>query len=326
MSDAANRQSDLSQFGINDRPVVIETKNLQLEYGDVVAIKNFSLTIYRGEMFGIVGPDSAGKSTLIRVLCGLLKPSRGLAKVLGFNLAIESQKVKERIGYLSQEFTLYGDLTVDENIEFFARLHSVRNFEERREYLLKFTRLERFRNRLAQNLSGGMKKKLALACTLIHTPEIIFLDEPSTGVDPVSRGELWNILSGILKEGVTIVMTTPYLDEAERCQRVALMYRGELFVADRPEKIKSEMPGKVYDIICHNPQMAYHRLRKRFSPLRLVLYGERLRLWTEDEGEVHNVVKMIEGEMGAGCSFEVGEPTLEDAFVAYTMERNSVSN
>ncbi len=307
-------------------PVVIEAVNLQRSFGQIQAVRDFTVTIHRGEMFGIVGPDSAGKSTAIRLLCGLLTPSSGSARVLGYDLARESQKIKARVGYLSQDFTLYGDLSVDENIEFFARLHRVSDYKKRRDYLLKFTRLELFRDRLAEHLSGGMKKKLALACALIHTPEIIFLDEPSTGVDPVSRGEFWNILSQIQQQGITIVMTTPYLDEAERCHRVSLMHRGRIVVTDTPERIKSSMPGKVYDIECRRPQEAYNLLLNRFSATRLAIYGERLRFWSPSGEEgVREVVEFINSFAGEDARYSVAEPSLEDAFIAFTSVEDNLN-
>ena len=192
--------------------VVIETHGLGRTFGAVAAVRDLTLTLGKGEFFGLVGPDGAGKSTAIRLLCGILQPSSGDGTILGHDLRRDVEAIKARIGYLSQAFTLYGDLTVDENIEFFADLHGVENFKVRRDELLAFTRLDPFHKRLAQALSGGMKKKLALACALIHTPEILLLDEPSTGVDPVSRGEFWLILKDLLNRGITIVMTTPYLD------------------------------------------------------------------------------------------------------------------
>ena len=181
--------------------LAIDTEALARSFGETKAVAGLDLCVRRGEMYGLVGPDGAGKSTAIRLLCGILRPSGGRARVLGYDLGDQTAEIKARIGYLSQSFTLYGDLTIDENLEFFADLHGVRGFAQRRNELLEFTRLTPFRGRLAQALSGGMKKKLALACTLIHTPELILLDEPSTGVDPVSRGEFWNILSGILEQG-----------------------------------------------------------------------------------------------------------------------------
>jgi ABC-2 type transport system ATP-binding protein len=225
----------------------IRVTGLARSFGAVTAVSGLDLTVRKGEMFGIIGPDGAGKSTLIRMLCGLLTPTAGTATVLGSDLIAQPEAVKARIGYLSQNFTLYGDLTVDENIEFFADLHGVRDFAASRDALLAFTRLAPFRKRLAQALSGGMKKKLALACTLIHTPELIFLDEPSTGVDPVSRGEFWNILGGILSQKVTIVLTTPYLDEAERCHRVGLMHRGRILKCSTPAELAAQSNGNLED-------------------------------------------------------------------------------
>ena len=177
--------------------LALTVTDLQRSFAGVPAVTGLNLELQRGEMFGLVGPDGAGKSTAIRLFCGLLRPTAGAGQVLGFDLVREPDKIKAAIGYLSQNFTLYGDLSIDENIEFFAQLHGVSHYRQRRDELLAFTRLTPFRERLAQALSGGMKKKLALACALIHTPQILFLDEPSTGVDPVSRGEFWTILSAL---------------------------------------------------------------------------------------------------------------------------------
>ena len=193
----------------------------------VVAVNHLSVKIQQGEIFSLVGPDGAGKTTTIRMMCGVLAPTEGTISIIGYDIRKEKDEVKKHIGYLSQRFSLYQDLTIDENIDFFAEIHKVRKFKERKEELLQFTRLAHFRDRLAGRLSGGMKQKLALACTLIHTPDIIFLDEPTTGVDPVSRRDFWKILSSLLKSGITIVVSTPYLDEAERSTRVALMNQGQ---------------------------------------------------------------------------------------------------
>src|SRR4030066_60955 len=194
---------------------VIKIVNLKKSYGSIMAVDGVSYEVNRGEMFGLVGPDGAGKTSTMRMLVGLLNPDSGNAEVLGYDLLTQKNLIKDGIGYLSQRFSLYGDLSVDENIEFFADIHGVKNYKERRNELLEFTRLTPFRDRLADKLSGGMKQKLALACTLIHTPKIIFLDEPTTGVDPVSRRDFWKILFNLLKEGITIILTTPYLDEAQ---------------------------------------------------------------------------------------------------------------
>src|SRR5208283_1729627 len=234
------------------------------------------------EMFALVGPDGAGKTTTIRLLCGILKPASGTVRVMGHDLPHDLPWVKEHIGYLSQRFSLYGDLTVDENVEFFARIHGVHDFQDRREELLSFTRLLPFRSRLADRLSGGMKQKLALACTLVHKPRIIFLDEPTTGVDPVSRREFWIILSQLMREGITIVMSTPYLDEAERASRVGLMNAGRLMVAERPARIKAEMKGAVLEIVCADIRRASAVLRQTGQLSEVQLFGDRLNVVAPD--------------------------------------------
>jgi ABC-2 type transport system ATP-binding protein len=227
----------------------IETQHLAKGFDEIQAVADLSLEVRRGEMFSLVGPDGAGKTTTLRILAGLLKPTGGTARVLGWDLKTELKQIKPRIGYFSQQFSLYGDLSVDENIQFFAEIHDVPNFKARREELLQFTRLAPFRTRLAEQLSGGMKQKLALACTLVHSPELILLDEPTTGVDPVSRRDFWIILSNLLKQGTTILMTTPYLDEAERSSRVGMINQGKLMTADTPRNIKKLMKGSVIEIV-----------------------------------------------------------------------------
>ena len=220
---------------------VIVTQNLTRRFGDLVAVDSLSLTVAAGEIFGLVGPDGAGKTTTLRLLCGLMDPTEGGAMVAGYDVAREPQAVKDRIGYMAQRFGLYQDLTVQENMDFYADLFGIFG-EERAELeqrLLRMTRMEPFRDRRAGQLSGGMKQKLSLMCTLLHRPEIMFLDEPTNGVDPVSRRDFWTILYQLLKDGITIFMTTAYLDEAERCNRVGLMHRGKLIRCDAPELIKA---------------------------------------------------------------------------------------
>jgi len=294
-----------------------QTRELARSFGDTVAVRSLDLDIRRGELYGLVGPDGAGKSTAIRLLCGILHPTGGEGRVLGMDLVKDTEAIKARIGYLSQNFTLYGDLTVDENIEFFADLHGVGNLKARRDELLEFTRLSPFHNRLAQALSGGMKKKLALACTLIHTPDVIFLDEPSTGVDPVSRGEFWHILSGILEKGVTIIMTTPYLDEADRCHHVGLMHRGRIIRHGTPDELRAGLPGRIYRIECGSPAIAGKALRKGLPGTRLVLYGDRIHAWIrEDTQGIEPVTAWLNSNGFGPASSSATDPTLEDVFVA----------
>jgi ABC-2 type transport system ATP-binding protein len=221
----------------------IEFNRVVKKYGATPALDAVTLEVQRGEMFGLIGSDGAGKTTAIRLMCGLLHIDAGSIRVLGHDPVRQHRALTERVGYLSQRFSLYGDLTIDENVAFFAEIHGVSQYQRRRDQLLDITQLTPFRARLADKLSGGMKQKLALACTLVHEPELILLDEPTTGVDPVSRREFWKLLSEFLSHGITILMSTPYLDEAERCSRVALLHEGRLLACDEPSRLRAEMPG-----------------------------------------------------------------------------------
>src|SRR3970282_973128 len=271
---------------------VIKIDNLKKSYGDIAAVNGVSYSVARGEMLGLVGPDGAGKTTTIRMLIGLLKSDSGNAKILEYYLMTQKNKIKNEKGYLSQKFTLYGDLTIDENIEFFAEIHGVKDFEARRNQLLEFTRLTPFRDRLADKLSGGMKQKLALACTLIHKPKIIFLDEPTTGVDPVSRRDFWKILSNLLHEGITIFMTTPYLDEAERCKRIALMDKGKIISCDTPKNIKDSMHMQVIEIVC-SPIRAAYNIIKTSTEFEVQMYGDRLNVSVFEYERDYAIIKKL---------------------------------
>jgi ABC-2 type transport system ATP-binding protein len=220
---------------------IIETHDLTRRFGNITAVDHVNLTIGRGEIFGLVGPDGAGKTTTLRMLCSLLDPSGGTARVAGYDVVREPQSVKDCIGYMAQKFGLYMDLSVLENMNFYADLFGIMGTERTKlaAQLLRMTRMDPFRDRLAGRLSGGMRQKLALMCTLLHRPQILFLDEPTNGVDPVSRRDFWAILYQLLKDGITILMTTAYLDEAERCNRVGLMHRGKLIRCDAPEALKA---------------------------------------------------------------------------------------
>ena len=221
----------------------IEFQGVGKNYGATKALDAVTLDVQNGEMFGLIGSDGAGKTTAIRLMCGLLRADAGSIRVLGHDPVRQHRALTEKVGYLSQRFSLYGDLTIDENVAFFAEIHGVTGYQRRRDQLLDMTQLTPFRGRLADKLSGGMKQKLALACTLVHEPDLILLDEPTTGVDPVSRREFWKLLSEFLSHGITILMSTPYLDEAERCNRVALLHEGRLLACDEPSRLRAEMPG-----------------------------------------------------------------------------------
>ncbi len=231
-------------------PFIIQIENLTKKFGDTIAVNKLSLDIRHGEIFGLVGPDGAGKTTTIRMLAAIMNPSGGHATVTGFDTVKQSEDIKHHIGYMAQQFNLYGDLSVLENISFFADVFAVRGKtrRERIDKLLHFARLTEFTGRRAGKLSGGMKKKLALACSLIHEPDILYLDEPTTGVDPVSRREFWDILADLHIQGVTILVSTPYMDEAERCSRVGLMYGGELIECDTPKNLKERVAGDLLEL------------------------------------------------------------------------------
>ena len=270
-------------------------------------------------MFCLVGPDGAGKTTTIRMLCGLLPPTAGEASVLGYDVVRQGGEIKNRIGYLSQRFSLYGDLTVDENIEFFAEIHLVRDFRKRREELLEFTRLAPFRGRLAERLSGGMRQKLALACTLVHTPRLIFLDEPTTGVDPVSRRDFWAILSALLRAGVTIVMSTPYMDEAERSSRVGLLAGGRLIAADTPGAVKRLMRGTVVEIVCPEIRRAFGILKALPGVREVQLFGDRLNAVVDrPDDEVPRIEAALAGEGIPVLAERRLSPSLENVFISIT--------
>ncbi|HZV11880.1 MAG TPA: ABC transporter ATP-binding protein [Candidatus Kapabacteria bacterium] len=295
----------------------IETHDLAKAFGAVKAVDGITMDVGKGELFALVGPDGAGKSTTIKMLCGILTPTGGNATVLGCDTQKDKAELVKKIGYLSQRFTLYGDLTVDENIEFFARIHNVNDFAARREELLDFTRMKDARSRLADRLSGGMKQKLALACTLIHSPEIIFLDEPTTGVDPVSRRDFWKILSNLLHQGITIFMTTPYLDEAERCTRVALMNRGKLLNVDTPLNVKAKMQGKVFEIVCEPVRDAYQAIMNWTGVHEVQMYGDRLNVILHPVGRsIQEVLDYLTKQRIEIASWRPVPPRLENVFIS----------
>jgi ABC-2 type transport system ATP-binding protein len=303
--------------------LAIETQHLAKGFDEIQAVADLNLEVRRGEMFSLVGPDGAGKSTTLRILAGLLKPTGGTARVLGWDLKTELKQIKPHIGYFSQQFSLYGDLSVEENIQFFAEIHDVPNFKARREELLQFTRLAPFRTRLAEQLSGGMKQKLALACTLVHSPELILLDEPTTGVDPVSRRDFWIILSNLLKQGTTILMTTPYLDEAERSSRVGMINQGKLMTADTPRNIKKLMKGSVIEIVAPEIRRVRDIVRAISGttpdrvPFEVQTFGDRLNVVVPDlESDSVRIRKELAQTGLTVTDWRVVVPSLENVFIS----------
>ncbi len=301
---------------------IINIENFSKSYDEINAVNNISLSINKGEMFGLVGPDGAGKTTTIRTLCGLIKPDSGNITLLDFDISKNKKVIQNSIGYLSQKFSLYEDLSIDENIEFFAEIHNVKNYKERRNELLEFTRLTEFRKRQAGRLSGGMKQKLALACSLIHKPKILFLDEPTTGVDPVSRRDFWKILSNLLKEEITIFMTTPYLDEAERCNRVALMNKGKIIAVDTPLNIRASINKKVIEIVCNDVRKA-SILIKDNTGFNVQLFGDRLNVVVDDAEKEYKMLESLLSKDGIKIvDHRINIPSLENVFIHLVNNQN----
>jgi len=307
--------------------LVIETENLTRAFKNVIAVDGLDSSVQRGEIFGLVGPDGAGKTTTIRLLAAIMEPTSGWAKVFGHDTVRQPEPIKRRIGYMAQRFNLYGDLSVWENLNFFADVFEVtgRVRRERIERLLRFARLTEFRDRRAAHLSGGMQKKLALACTLVHTPEIIFLDEPTTGVDPVSRREFWDILTELHLQGITLFVSTPYMDEAERCSRVGLMYQGRMVVCDTPERVKAMTEGELIALWPSDLHRAREVLARLGGVLEVQTFGDQLRVFAGDAEDAEDVMARIELVL-AGRGIEVldvrrTQPRMEEAFISLIRRR-----
>ncbi len=294
-------------------------------YGHTTAINDLSFSVASGEMFGLIGPDGAGKTTAIRLICGLLKADAGRVRVLDLDPVREHRRLTESVGYLSQRFSLYGDLSVDENVAFFAEIHGLREYRARRDRLLEMTQLTPFRSRLADRLSGGMKQKLALACTLVHEPALIVLDEPTTGVDPVSRREFWKLLAEFLAQGMTIVMATPYLDEAERCGRVALLHEGRLLALDRPDALRAGLSGALLEVIVTDHRRAPEILKRIPGVTDVQMFGERAHVRLDRSG-AGTADSLIARAAEAGLAVTSVRPiatSLEDVFIARLHEATS---
>lgn len=285
------------------------------------ALDGIDLQVRPGEAFGLVGPDGAGKTTLMRLLCGLLEPNAGELRVFGEVLPAGIERIKPRLGYVSQRFSLYGDLTIQENLDFFADIHGVRGREakERKEALLAFTRLTPFRKRLADRLSGGMRQKLSLICTLVHEPELLLLDEPTTGVDPITRRDFWSILSTLLDRGLTIVMSTPYLDEAERCGRVALVDRGKVLACGTPDELRRSSTLRVLEVVCSPVRVAAETLDGAPGVADVHSFGDRLHvLLTPDAPGESPADALAQRLREAGVQVHASRPVvagLEDVFI-----------
>jgi len=298
--------------------IAIKTSSLTKVFGNNTAVDNLNLEIRRGELFGLVGPDGAGKTSVIRLLTAIMEPTSGDARIAGHSILQEGERIKEKIGYMSQRFGLYEDLTVMENILFYADIYEVpyRERPARIERLLGFSNLTPFKDRLAGRLSGGMKQKLGLACALIHTPEVLFLDEPTNGVDPVSRRDFWKILYDLLKEQVTILVSTAYLDEAERCTRVGLMHKGKILLEDNPEGIKKSLGLPMIEVWTDESRHAEDAVKKLESVKNVSMYGDRLHITLKERAVLDSVITHLQ-EKGIGVKdYREILPSIEDVFIS----------
>lgn len=297
----------------------IRAEGLAKSFGDLIAVDDLALSVREGEIFGLVGPDGAGKTTTMRLLTGIMEPTAGDAWVAGRHVVREAEAIKDDIAYMSQRFGLYPDLTVIENIDFYADLYGMprRGRGERIEELLAFSNLTPFKKRQAGKLSGGMKQKLGLACALIHTPKVLFLDEPTNGVDPVSRRDFWRILYQLLREKVTIFVSTAYLDEAERCARVALMYKGRLVAVGTPDEVKRLMRGTLIEVRAAEPRRSAALLREQLGAESVGLFGDRVHIVAQHpDSTMAKADEVLRNAGFAVQSIRTVEPSLEDVFVS----------
>ena len=304
---------------------VIQVDGLTKRFAAVTAADHLSFRVGRGEIFGLVGPDGAGKTTTVRMLAGVLTPDEGSAIVAGCDVLTQAEAVKGRISYMPQRFGLYEDLTVDENIRFYADLFGLSRAarEEQATRLLAASDMAEFRGRLAGQLSGGMKQKLGLTCALIHTPSVLLLDEPTTGVDPVSRRDFWRILYSLSTEGVTVLISTSYLDEAERCHRLALLRNGRLLLCDTPEQLRRTLSGDVVVVTSSQPRAVRDQLVRAEGVASAVLVGDGVHLMVDSAGA--RMPQLLERLRTAGLPFgaiERGVPTVEDVFVSAVREES----
>ncbi len=305
----------------------IRTQGLGRAFGALWAVRGLNLDVMRGEIFGLVGPDGAGKTTTLRLLAGILAPTEGEASVVGHSIGSDAESIKTKIGYMSQRFGLYGDLTVEENLRFYADLYEVSRHERlpAEERLLGFSNLTPFRGRRAGDLSGGMKQKLGLACALIHKPEVLLLDEPTNGVDPVSRRDFWRILYSMMKEGVTIFVSTAYLDEAERCTRVALMDGGRLSLCDTPPNLKAAVKGLMIELDVADPRAVKEALARLLGPDRANLFGGKLHVLAAGEEEARSIEQALARAGVPLLSRKTIVPSLEDVFINRVAKESSAA-
>ena len=306
----------------------IEARGLSKNFGNVTAVDGLTLSVAPGEIFGLVGPDGAGKTTAMRLLTGVMQATSGSAIVLGLEVSRDPEAVRHRIGYVPQNSSLYADLSALENLHFYADLFNIPRAERDRKTteLLAFSRLEPFAKRLAKNLSGGMRQKLALCCALIHRPEVLFLDEPTIGVDPVSRREFWLLVYQLLQQGLTLLLSTPYLDEAERCHQVGLMDHGRLIACDTPAGLRQLLPGSLVEVRGPSPEMASPLVRRLPEVLEAQVFGDRLHVLVGDvERDLPRLRAALTTEGFSEAHLRPITPSLEDVFVTLLRDRREGS-
>ncbi|MDZ7291402.1 MAG: ABC transporter ATP-binding protein [candidate division KSB1 bacterium] len=301
---------------------IITIENFGKSYGNVRAVDGLSLAIREGELFGMIGPDGAGKTTTMRTLCTLLPLEEGRMQIDGHDVRTNIISIRSILGYMPQRFSLYPDLSVEQNLTFFADLFGVPPAEKRKRLarLYHFSKLEPFKNRLAKQLSGGMKQKLALSCTLIHTPKILILDEPTTGVDPVSRREFWQILRQLRDEGVTILISTPYMDEALLCNRVAFMHKGRLLALDDPRFITKNFPYMLYEVAASNPQLLVPYFKKEMPSKSVHVFGDCLHVSFEAMLANDVINRIVQHAPQPIAAMRQIEPGIEDTFMVLMKE------
>jgi ABC-2 type transport system ATP-binding protein len=310
----------------DERPAAVVVTDLEKRFGNFVAVNRVSFAVAEGEIFGFLGPNGAGKSTTIRMLCGILAPTGGSGTVAGFDLRTEPENIKAHIGYMSQKFSLYEDLTVEENIDFYSGIYRIprERKQERKEWVIEMAGLQEHRRARTAVLSGGWKQRLALGCAILHEPPVIFLDEPTSGVDPLSRRRFWDLIYDLSGRGVTVFVTTHYMDEAEYCQRIGLISRGELIASGTPERLKTTlMPEAVLEVLCDRPQDAMAVIEAVSGVREVALFGKGLHVVVEEVGPVPQRIQAALGEAGTAVErVEQIAPSLEDVFVSLIEARD----
>jgi ABC-2 type transport system ATP-binding protein len=306
----------------------IQTFHLVKKFGDVTAVDNLNINVKKNTIYGLVGPDGAGKTTTMRMLCSLIKPDSGTGKVGGLDIEKDSEEIKKHIGYMPQKFSLYGDLTVIENLEFYSEIYQVpkKESKEKIQFLLEFSNLKNHSYKLADQLSGGMKQKLALSCNLIHTPKYLFLDEPTIGVDPAARRELWKILFDLREQGVTIFVSTPYMDEAERCDEIGLMYNGSIIKNDKPDNIIKDFGKHILCIVSDDSYTAKDAVTGIASAQDVYLLGEELHVISENIEIIKQGIEKSLKRINVNYTINEITPTLEDVFVNIVKSRAEMTN